>query len=307
MSRQWQILDLTEFDGTITSDRGAISLTKKPEVHKRIPVADLAVVLVGMHVHFSAATLHRLCEADVAVLFCDWRGVPEGGAFSWSDHGRIAARHQAQARLSEPRRKNAWGRIVKAKVLGQAAVLDAAGLPETKTLAALSKEVRSGDPGNIEAQAARIYWQALFDGDKRTPGTRSDDGLNACLDYGYAVLRGFVIKSILSAGLSAPLGLFHHGRGNAFALADDLIEPFRPCIDHVVFQLDTTASPSDRAIKQLLVAAAKQPFSDDGRGIPAVLDDFAQQLGQYIEGQRERLNPPTWRGPIQTKDSTHAG
>ena len=89
-----------------------------------MPVADLAIVLVGMGTKLSASVMHRLCTADVALLFCDWRGIPEGGAYSWSEHGRVAARHRAQAAMTLPRKKNAWARLVRAKITGQAAVLE---------------------------------------------------------------------------------------------------------------------------------------------------------------------------------------
>ena len=113
----------------------------------------------------------------------------------------------------------------------------------------------------------------------RQPAAGQLIGANACLDYGYAVLRGHLMRAVLAAGLAPALGVFHRGRGNAFALADDLIEPFRPAIDEVALPLPATASPSDRDVKQLLVAAASQRFDADGHGIPAVAEALAQHLG----------------------------
>lgn len=114
------------------------------------------------------------------------------------------------------------------------------------------------------------------------------------------MLRGHVIRAVLSAGLAPALGVFHRGRGNAFALADDLIEPFRPAIDEVALQLSPTASPSDSGVKRVLVAAASQKFDADGYGIPAVAQDLAQQYGRYVEGEEERLKVPSWQGPAST-------
>ena len=165
-------------------------------------------------------------------------------------------------------------------------------------LLALADQVRSGDPGNVEAQAARLYWsRALGKGVGRQPAAGQLIGANACLDYGYSVLRGHLMRAVLSAGLAPALGVFHRGRGNAFALADDLIEPFRPAIDEVALQLPPTASPSDRTVKQLLVAAASQPFDSDGHGIPAVSEALAQSFGRYVEGDIDRLNVLSWQGP----------
>lgn len=298
MAEQWRVIDLCGFEGELRSTRGGVEVCPDEGTPTIIPVAEVAVILVGMKVALSAAVLHRLAEADVAILFCDWRGIPEGGCYSWSDHGRVAARHRAQAEVSLPRKKNAWARLVRAKIEGQASVLENLGIRGSGELLALADQVRSGDPGNVEAQAARLYWsRALGKGVGRQPAAGQLIGVNACLDYGYSVLRGHLMRAVLAAGLAPALGVFHRGRGNAFALADDLIEPFRPAIDEVALQLPPTASPSDRPVKQLLVAAASQRFDGDGHGIPAVAEALAQSFGRYVEGDIDRLNVLSWQGP----------
>ena len=298
MAEQWRVIDLCGFEGELRSTRGGVEVCPEKGVSTTIPVAEVAVVLVGMKVALSAAVLHRLAEADVAVLFCDWRGIPEGGCYSWSDHGRVAARHRAQAEVSLPRKKNAWARLIRAKIEGQASVLKNLKIRGSGELLALADQVRSGDPGNVEAQAARLYWsRALGKGVGRQPAAGQLIGANACLDYGYSVLRGHLMRAVLAAGLAPALGVFHRGRGNAFALADDLIEHFRPAIDEVALQLPPTASPSDRPVKQLLVAAACQRFDQDGHGIPAVAEALAQSFGRYVEGDIDRLNVFSWQGP----------
>lgn len=298
MAEQWRVIDLCGFEGELRSTRGGVEVLTGEGVPTIIPVAEVAVILVGMKVALSAAVLHRLAEADVAVLFCDWRGIPEGGCYSWSDHGRVAARHRAQAEVSLPRKKNAWARLIRAKIEGQASVLENLKIRGSGELLALADQVRSGDPGNIEAQAARLYWsRALGKGVGRQPAAGQLIGANACLDYGYPVLRGHLMRAVLAAGLAPTLGVFHRGRGNAFALADDLIEPFRPAIDEVALQLSPTASPSDRSVKQLLVAAASQRFDGDGHGIPAVAEALAQSFGRYVEGDIDRLKVLSWQGP----------
>lgn len=297
MNSQWRVIDLCGFEGELRSTRGGVEVLSGEGVPTTIPVAEVAVILVGMKVALSAAVLHRLAEADVAVLFCDWRGIPEGGCYSWSDHGRVAARHRAQAEVSLPRKKNAWARLIRAKIEGQASVLENLKIRGSGELLALADQVRSGDPGNVEAQAARLYWsRALGKGVGRQPAAGQLIGANACLDYGYSVLRGHLMRAVLAAGLAPALGVFHRGRGNAFALADDLIEPFRPAIDEVALQLPPTASPSDRPVKQLLVAAASQRFDVDGHGIPAVAEALAQAFGRYVEGDIDRLNVVSWQG-----------
>lgn len=300
MDTAWRVIDCSSAEGSLHSRRGQILVALDSGVEQILPTADISVLLLGPHMSFSAAVVHRLLSSDVVVLFCDWRGVPEGAACPWHEHTRIGARQIAQAALSQPRRKNAWGRIVKAKVQGQQAVLEKHNPLAAKALLKLAASVRSGDPSNVEAQAARFYWEHLFAGDEdflREP--RGVAPRNNCLDYGYGVLRAHGVRAVVAAGLSPTLGLFHHGRSNAFNLVDDLIEPFRPAVDQTVAALAVDASPESREIKQLLVSAVEQPFDSSGATLPTVLEKFAQQLGRYVEGDVERLEVPVWTGGVQ--------
>ncbi|QWW19336.1 type II CRISPR-associated endonuclease Cas1 [Schaalia sp. 19OD2882] len=298
MPNQWRVVDLTEFEGQLSTKRGVILVEAPDSEPVEVSVADIAVVMVGVKVAFDAAVVHRLSSAGVPVLFCDWRGVPEGAAYSWSSNGRVGARQRAQTGLTVPRRKNAWGRIVSAKIKGQAQVLQDLGADGCGELTALAAQVRSGDPGNLEAQAARLYWTRLMDkGQHRDPGSRAGPGWNGCLDYGYAILRGHGVRAVLAAGMLPALGIFHRGRSNGFALVDDLMEPFRPAVDDVVFRLSSDADPSDREVKRALVSAAGRAFGSDGLTVPSAFLALAQQFGQYCEGEVERLAVPHWRGP----------
>lgn len=295
---KWRIIDCSAMEGTVTSARGAILVEKLGHSPVSISVADVAVVLVGVSVKFSVAAVHRLLADDIAVIFCNWKGVPEGAAYAWSDHGRVGARHQAQAALSVPRRKNAWGRVISSKVTGQAAVLEKLGRSEAREIRSLAREVRSGDPGNIEARAARIYWRSLWSDPQfyRDPGQKREtqDSRNGFLDYAYTVLRGHGIRAVIGAGLSPALGIFHRGRGNNFALVDDLIEPFRPAIDSAVIEIAHDATLESPETRKRLVAAASRTFSRDGTTIPSAFSALAQQYGQYVEGNVSRLTVPYW-------------
>ena len=225
--------------------------------------------------------------------------LPVAALHSWTDlPTTVTQRQLAQSRLSVPRRKNAWARLVQAKIRGQAACLDALKKEGGGILRGLAASVRSGDSSNIEGQAAREYWKRVFDEEehfKRIPG--QGVGRNAQLDYAYTVLRSFAVKAVISAGLAPPLGVNHHGRGNYFCLADDLIEPFRAAIDYRVAQLDADACVSDRAVKRVLVGASNQTFDSSGLTIPSAMNDLAQQFGMYCEGQIERLHVPVYGGP----------
>ena len=186
-------------------------------------------------------------------------------------------------------------RIVKAKIKGQEQNLRYLNLEKSEKLEELARSVKSGDPDNKEAQAAKVYWSSLFSGEDFSRNPRDNTGgRNALLDYGYTILRGHSMRAVLSAGLTPALGIFHKGRGNAFALADDLIEPFRPVIDLAVAQMPSEAECDSRDIRRKLLESSLGVFSTDGRTVPAVMTDFAQSYGRYVEGEIERLEVPSW-------------
>lgn len=156
---------------------------------------------------------------------------------------------------------------------------------------------RSGDPSNCEGHAAREYWRRMFPQDekfRRIPG--QGYGRNAQLDYAYMVLRGFAVKAVIAAGLIPSLGVNHHGRGNYFCLADDLLEVYRPAVDYRVSLLNDEDSLQEKAVKKHLVDAVNQQFNGSGLTIPSSLNDFAQQFGLYCEGKIDRLQVPEYVG-----------
>jgi len=297
MARGWRVLDATSFHGVVGGARGRITFKDRDGLRRDEPASEIAVLLLGQYTEVTTAALHYLTKHQIATLACDWKGVPFAGVYGWGTHGRVAARHLAQASLTQPRRKNAWMQLVKAKIKGQAVVLAGVDDLASEHLRLLAQRVRSGDPDNVEAQAARAYWSFLFDDFRRDQ--LADDRVNLTLNYGYMVLRGYGVRATMAAGLSPPLGLHHRGRANYFNLVDDLIEPFRPAIDHVVLGLPEGATLDDSKVKAQLVAAASQPFATDGRRIPTVFDDLAQQVGRYVEGELERLDVLAWAGPQQ--------
>lgn len=183
---------------------------------------------------------------------------------------------------------------MKSKILGQQRNLEYLHHRESARLSVLRKEVRSGDPTNCEAQASRVYWDSLFgsSGFNRIPG--GEDRTNALLNYGYTVLRGFVIQAVAMAGLWPTLGLWHRNRSNTFVLADDLIEPFRPAVDFCVVSLSEGLTLDDREAKRALVAVSSGAMDSSGASVLSSIRDFASQVAIYLEGERETLSPPNW-------------
>jgi len=295
----WRVLDFTSFAGQLSYQRGQLVVCSVEGETRLVPLADVGTLLLGLHVGIAPGVLHQLAAFDVITLICDWNGVPSAAMTAWSDHGRVGARHGAQFSMSIPRRKSAWKQIVRAKVLGQAANLRVLGHKDWERLADMAKLVHSGDPQNVEGVAAGFYWRRLFLG-RFSRNPREGDTRNSMLDYGYAVLRGYGIRAVMSAGLAASIGIFHRGRGNAFNLVDDMIEPFRPAIDYVVATFPSQVTIIDPAVKHSLVAASSQAFQADGLSVSTCLTDLAQRFGRYAEGNLDRLIVPTWQGPVDT-------
>lgn len=285
----WQVLDLLNYEGKVRTERGAFSIDGR-----RVPLDSLSTALIGPKCAISAGVPHHAAKHDVVVLFCDWRGLPLSALMPWSDNTRTGARMQAQATLSEPRRKNAWMRVIKAKITSQAKTLELAGKENlAQRLYEMAKRVRSGDPENVEGQAARVLWKGLYGhlNFTRIPG--ANDAINAAHNYGYTILRGRVLTSILGAGLTAGIGIFHKGRSNPFALADDLIEPFRAVIDRTVLEFDPTEFILDQATKKALIHAVRPlEVPDEGFRVDAEIDRFTATFARYVEGELDRLEVP---------------
>ncbi|MCA3556534.1 type II CRISPR-associated endonuclease Cas1 [Aestuariivirga sp.] len=223
------------------SSRDAQLVVNQEDGEVTMPIEDVAwIVLDSPQVTISAALIAACMAAGVAVIFTDERHTPSGMALPFHRHHRQAAVAAMQIGLSQPLRKRLWQALVIAKIENQAACLERAGR-QADSLLAMAKQVASGDPDNVEARAAREYWQLLFTG-----FTRSDEAdlRNKMLNYGYAVLRAAIARAIVANGLLPCFGLFHRSATNAFNLADDLLEPFRPFVDRGVNDLAEGAEPA---------------------------------------------------------------
>jgi CRISPR-associated protein Cas1 len=203
---------------------------ERPECPKAtLPIEDIGVVIVDdVRATYTQAVFLELLAAGATVLVTGRDHLPAGMMLPLDAHHVQTERHRAQVEASEPVKKRIWQALVAAKIAQQAEVL-AHFRGEHGGLAPMSKRVRSGDPDNLEAQAAQRYWPRLFGTDFRRD--RAADGANALLNYGYAVIRAAVARSIVAVGLIPSLGVFHSNRSNPFCLADDLLEPYRPYVD----------------------------------------------------------------------------
>lgn len=203
-----------------------------------IPCEDIGLVVVdNPGSTYTHAALARLLDAGAALVVCDAKHLPAGVLLPFANHTEVIWRLEDQIALPKPRRKRLWQQIVAAKIRNQAANLDHEPDAQRRLLA-MASAVKSGDPANIESQAARLYWLAWLDEaagfQRRADG---GDAINVLLNYGYAIMRAAVARALVGAGLLPALGLHHSNRSNAFCLADDFMEPLRPLVDAVVRRL----------------------------------------------------------------------
>lgn len=201
----------------------------------RVPLEDIAYVVLDTPQATMTTALASACmESGIVLVFTDERHTPSGLALPFHRHHRQAAMARLQVDCSAPLKKRLWQSLVMAKITNQAAVLERLQRDGTAGVRAMARLVGSGDPDNVEARAAREYWKNLFpDFIRDAP----DDYRNMCLNYGYAVMRAGIARTLVAYGLLPALGLHHASATNAFNLADDLIEPFRPFVDLAVWVL----------------------------------------------------------------------
>ena len=239
----------------------------------RLPLEDVAwIVLDTPRATVTSALLSACMEAGIAVIATDRRHHPSGMALPFHRHHRQAAVAALQLEASLPLKKRLWQAIVRAKIENQAAVLNGCGRSGGGPLLAMAKLVGSGDPDNTEARAARDYWGWLFDNFARA---NAADHRNGLLDYGYAVVRAAVARALVASGLLPCIGLRHARASNAFNLADDLLEPFRPFVDRLAWTLASALGKAE-------IPAADGVSLQDRRTLAGILTADAQIGGERL-------------------------
>lgn len=206
-----------------------------PDERQTVPIEDLGVVLLEhQQTSVTLPLLNALAENEVQVVICNSKGMPSVMLQSMNSNNLQGETLRYQMACGEVLKKQLWKQVVEAKIRNQASLLDSVG-ENGNVLKPFYTNVRSGDVDNREGIAARIYFQHLFG--ESFIRNRDEPGINALLNYGYSILRAATCRAIVSSGLLPAIGIFHHNRSNAYPLADDLMEPFRPFVDGVVYDL----------------------------------------------------------------------
>jgi len=213
------------------------SYKESPDEKQTTPIEDLGVVLLeNQQIGITLPLLNALAENEVQVVICNSKGMPNAMIQSMNSNNLQGETLRNQIACGEVLKKQLWKQVVEAKIRNQASLLDSIG-EDGNVLKPFYMNVKSGDVDNREGIAARIYFQHLFGGSFIR--NRDELGINALLNYGYSILRAATCRAIVSSGLLPAIGIHHHNRSNAFPLADDLMEPFRPFVDEVVYNLIT--------------------------------------------------------------------
>lgn len=260
-----------------------------------VPVEDIGILILDNPVISHTQGLLSSCsENNVAVVICDSKHTPVAVILPLESHNLHTSIISKQAEITEPIRKRLWQIIIKAKIREQAKVLHfAAG--DNSPLLGYAARVKSGDPENIEAQAARIYWRRLFGADFRRD--RNAGGVNALLNYGYAIMRAAVARAIVGAGLHPSLGIHHHNQYNSFCLADDLLEPIRPAVDIKVYEIyktkpDKLELTSDNKKTLLEILSRNCIINDTHLPLFTALHYYAASIRKNIISKTKKVEIP---------------
>ncbi|MCQ2369180.1 MAG: type II CRISPR-associated endonuclease Cas1 [Paludibacteraceae bacterium] len=270
-----------------------LSFKDMPNAQKTIPIEDIGIVIIEhQQVNVTIPLVNALADANVAVMICDCKGLPHAMVQNLDGNNLQGEMLSNQINVGEVLKKQLWKQLIEAKIKNQALLL----LKLKKNadiLKPLYSNVKSGDSDNREGIAAKLYWNELF-GDEFTRD-RNAPGVNALLNYGYTILRASTARALISSGLTPSLGIFHHNRSNAFPLADDIMEPYRPFVDMVVFNLISHGKfeiTKETKSELIDVLYCDVHFEKITRPLQIGLSMTTASLSKCISGNIKKLNLP---------------
>lgn len=267
---------------------------------RTIPIEDIGVVLLDdPQITITHGALNALLEQNCALITCGTNHLPSGLMLPLDGHSLQNERFRSQLDASLPLRKQLWQQTVQAKIRNQATLLAYVLQEPVPNMLAWARQVKSGDSENLEARAAAFYWRNLFlplpDFTRERQGTAP----NSLLNYGYAILRAVIARALVSAGLLPTLGIHHHNKYNAYCLADDIMEPYRPYVDQLVVELCQDGYPSEftKELKAELLTIPTLDVELEGQRRPLMVAaaQTASSLQQCFAGKLRTLAYPLLR------------
>lgn len=283
----------TPYHLSLKDNQMVISTKEMPDMTKSIPIEDIGyVVLEHQQTAITLPLLNALSDNNVAVIFCGDNRMPNAMLMNLDSNKTQGESFRAQIEASEPLKKGIWKQVIETKIRNQAALLNKLG-KDGDLLKPYYSNVKSGDTDNREGIAAKMYWRELFGEDFM----RNREGAvpNNLLNYGYTLLRAAVARALMGSGLLPSLGIFHRNRYNAFPLADDIIEPYRPYVDEIVYHMyinGITELDKDAKSQLLHVLFADTVFSKVTRPLEVGLTMTTSSLAKCYMGTSKKIIYP---------------
>lgn len=273
-----------------------LSYKDDPDNKLTIPIEDIGVVIIEhQQVSITIPLMNALVEGNVQVVVCNDHGMPSAMLQAFEGNNLQGENLRNQISVGEVLKKQLWKQIIEAKIKNQAALLNKVG-QNGDILKQYYQNVKSGDTDNREGIAARIYFSQLFG--ESFLRDRNIPGINTLLNYGYTILRAATARALVSSGLLPAIGIFHHNRSNAFPLADDMMEPYRPYVDEIVYDLTVQGKQNltkDVKAELIQVLYADTHFSKVTRPLSVGLTLTSSSLSKCFAKEQTKLSLPLMR------------
>lgn len=276
-------------------------LNKRKEISKQvlnsIPIEDIGIVVLDNHqITITHGLLDSLLENNSAIVTCNKSHMPSGLFMPLATNDEQSQKFRAQIEASEPLKKQLWSQTITAKIFNQAAILKERNVP-INNMITWAKKVRSGDPDNYEGRAAAYYWKNFFPMIPDFIRDRYGEPPNNLFNYGYAILRAIIARALVGSGLLPTLGIHHSNKYNAYCLADDIMEPYRPFVDKVVYTIVSNGEDFyelNSSIKKQILEIATVDVIIEGKKSPLMIaaQRTSASLAKCFEGEARKIIYP---------------
>jgi len=279
----------------LSKKQNQLSVELENSEEKTVPIEDIGMVILDHYqIKITQPALQALVGNNTAVLVNDASHLPMGLMLPMASHNTYTEKLHFQVNASQPLKKNLWQQTIKKKIRNQAALLGQLEI-DTEKMQYWASQVKSGDPDNYEGRAAAYYWKTIFE--RPFKRGRYDDPPNNLLNYGYAILRAVVARSLVASGMLPALGIHHRNKYDAYCLADDIMEPYRPYVDRKVLSIIDTDSFDDKLTtevkRQLLeIPVADIIINDNSSPLMVGMQQTTASLMQCFEGQSRKITYP---------------
>jgi CRISPR-associated protein Cas1 len=269
----------------------------RKDLNKTIPIEDIGVIIIDHYgVVLSQYLINSLLENNAAIIICNASHHPTGMFLNLSANNTQSEKFRAQIEASLPLKKQMWQQTVKAKIMNQALLLNQLNIPSDNMLKWV-KDVKAGDSGNHEARAAAFYWKAVFADNLDFYRSRTGPPPNNLLNYAYAILRAITARALAGSGLLPTLGIHHRNKYNAYCLADDIMEPYRPFVDRIVCEVSDSGKIAEEltpVIKKRLLEIAAADIYINGEKSPLMvgMQRTTASVARVFEGKTKKLLYP---------------